>query len=430
MHSLRKYRRIIVTSLLLFALFHTKGASGQIDITQANRLFEEGKFQEAEAIYKEILKKEPENYQAVLSLGRVNLYKNSLEESEKWLKKAIKLNSEEKEPKALLAEAYYRRDDFKKAAPLFRAIDKIPMADKLQYLSNKVPYRIEGDIDVTAVEFIQTDPLPVVKMRINNGEEALFLIDTGGWELTIDTELAEEAGAKQLGEQMATYVGGKKAPIYQGAVDQVEIGDFIIKNVPVNISDSPKRAAAMFGMPIRGVIGTIFLYHFIFTLDYPDGKLILLRKTEENIRKMKNQVRSKDKIVVPFWMAGDHIMVAHGTVNKSKPMLFFVDTGLAGGGFTGTDRTVQEANIKLSEESFEGIGGGGKVTVRTAVVDEITLGDAKEKKVMGIFGAMPPSFAEKFGLKIGGIISHGFFRPYKLTFDFTTMNLFLERKTN
>ena len=81
MHSLRKYHRIIVTSLLLFALFHTKGASGQIDITQANRLFEEGKFQEAEAIYEEILKKEPENYQAVLSLGRVNLYKNSLEES-------------------------------------------------------------------------------------------------------------------------------------------------------------------------------------------------------------------------------------------------------------------------------------------------------------------------------------------------------------
>jgi hypothetical protein len=28
---------------------------------------------------------------------------------------------------------------------------------------------------------------------------------------------------------------------------------------------------------------------------------------------------------------------------------------------------------------------------------------------------------------IGGIISHGFFRPYKLTFDFTTMNLLVER---
>ena len=437
-HSLRKYahglRNItqLTTIVILLLLFITlsvyaKDASNQESIVHADSLLKDGKFTEAEAAYAGIVKDEPDNYPAVLELGRINLYKNSLDESEKWLKKAIKLNSEEKEPKALLAEAYYRRDDFKKAAPLFRAIDKIPMADKLQYLSDKEAYKVESDVDATAVEFVQTDPLPIVKMRINNSEDVLFLIDTGGWELIIDTELAEEVGAKQFGEQTATFAGGKKAPTYQGAVDQVAIGDFTIKNVPVNINDSPKMATGMFGQPIRGVIGTVFLYHFIFTLDYPDGKLILGRKTKENIRKMKSQVQSKDKIVVPFWMAGDHFMVAHGTVNKSKPTLFFVDTGLAGGGFTGTDWLVQEANIQLSEEAFEGIGGGGKVTVRTAVVDEITLGDARETEVMGIFGAIPPDFGEKFGLRIGGIISHGFFRPYKLTFDFTTMNLILER---
>jgi hypothetical protein len=127
-------------------------------------------------------------------------------------------------------------------------------------------------------------------------------------------------------------------------------------------------------------------------------------------------------------MAGDHIMVARGTVNGSRPLMFFVDTGLAGGGFTGTDWLVHEANIQLSEDSFEGIGGGGKVMVKSAVLKEVTLGDAKEKEVTGLFGAMPPDFGEKFGFRIAGIISHGFFRPYKLTFDFTTMNLILEKK--
>ena len=184
--------------LLLFVPLSVEGADSQENITLADSLFKEGQFAEAEAVYSEIVKKEPDNYQVVLSLGRINLYKNSLEESEKWLKKAMKLNSEDKGPKALLAEAYYRRDNFQQAAPLFSGIDRIPMADKLEYLGDKVPYQIEGDADVTSVEFVQTDPLPIVKMRINNSEEALFLIDTGGWELGIDSELAEEVGARKL----------------------------------------------------------------------------------------------------------------------------------------------------------------------------------------------------------------------------------------
>ena len=425
----KKHPIIAFILLLLFAPLSVEGADIEENIALADSLFRKGQFAEAEAVYSEIVKKEPDNYQAVLSLGRINLYKNSLEQSEKWLKEAMKLNSEDNKPKALLAEAYYRRDNFQQAAPLFRGIDKIPMADKLQYLSDKVPYQIEGDADVTSVEFVQTDPLPIVKMRINNSEEALFLIDTGGWELGIDSELAEEVGAKKLGKRMATYAGGKQAAIYDGAVDQVEIGDFKIKNVPVNISDSPKMAAAMLGQPIRGVIGTVFLYHFIFTFDYPSGKLILQRKTEENLKKLKSQARSKDNVIVPFWMAGDHFIVARGTVNKSGPILFFVDTGMAGGGFTGSDKTVREANIQLPEESFEGVGGGGKVMIKPAVVDELALGHAKEKNVMGLFGAFDNTGLEyMFGFRIGGIISHGFFRPYKLTFDFTTMNLVLERE--
>ena len=416
-----------VILMLLFFLMHTEGISRQDELILADKLFKEGKFTEAEDVYEKIVKKDPENYGAVLALGRINLYKNSLEESEKWLRKAIELNPEDETPKALLAEAYYRRDNFQEAALLFRDIQKIPMAKKLHYLSAKIPYQIESDVDVTSVEFVQTDPLPMVKMRINNSEEVLFLIDTGGWELIVETEFAAQYGAKKFGGLLATYAGGMQDSTFHGAVEQVEIGDFKIKNVPVHINNSPQSMAAMMGQPIRGVIGTVFLYHFIFTFDYPEGKLILQRKTEENKRKMKNEIRSKDNIIVPFWMSGDHIMVAWGTVNKSKPMLFFVDTGLAGGGFIGTERTIEEANIQLPEESHEGVGGGGKVRIKRAVVDEITLGEAKEKSVVGLFGANP-HLDDMLGYRVGGILSHGFFRPYKLTFDFTTMNLILNRK--
>ena len=420
----------IVVLLWFFVPFGVRAedVDAQTRMSQADSLFREGKFAESEALYSDLAQEQPDNYHLALMLGKINLYENALEESEKWLKKAVLLEPEENDPRALLAEAYCRQDDFSEAASLYRGMDKTSLAERLEYLSRSVPYEIKSDLDITTVEFVQTDPLPVVKMRINDSQDALFLIDTGGWELSIDTELAQEVGAEKFGSQTATYAGGKQATTYQGVVGQVRIGDFTVNNVPVNISDAPKRIAAMFGMPIRGVIGTVFLYHFVFTLDYPGGKLVLQRRTDRNVERLKGQVRSKDNMVVPFWMAGDHFMVAWGTVNRGRPMLLFVDTGLAGGGFSSSKGTAEEAGIKLPEESLEGQGGGGKVAIKPAMVDELTLGDAREKNVMGIFGAFDGTDLEhKFGFRIGGIISHGFFRPYKLTFDFSSMNLILQR---
>jgi hypothetical protein len=170
------------------------------------------------------------------------------------------------------------------------------------------------------------------------------------------------------------------------------------------------------------------LYHFIPTLDYPQGELVLRRKTKENLKRVEREARAKKSMAIPFWMAGDHYMVAWGTVNKSQPLLFFVDTGLAGGGFTCPESTLKEATISLQESlAAEGVGGGGKVKVIPFVVEELTLGDAKEHNVRGLYtGAFPLENAFRF--RIGGLISHGFFRPYALTFDFVGMRYFLERK--
>jgi tetratricopeptide (TPR) repeat protein len=420
---------IVAISWTLFILpLSVQGDSSEDNLILANDLFRAGDFSKAKDLYAEVLKKEPDNYQAILALGKIKLFGNRLEQSEIFLKKAIKINPQDNEPKALLAEAYYRRDNFQEAAPLFRAIGKTAMADKLESFKNLLPNQIEGNVDGTSIKFVRTDPLPVVSIKINNKEEVLFLIDTGGAELILETEFAEKIGAKKFGEEMSSFAGGRKAVTYHGAVDQVQIGDFVVKNVPVSIGEGPKRAEVILGLPIRGILGTVFLYHFIFTLDYPDGQLILLRKTEENMKNMKRLVESKDNISVPFWMAGNHIMVAKATVNGSKPLLFFVDTGMAGGGFDCSENTIKEANIELSKESRQGMGGGGEVQIREGIVREIALGNAKEFNIKGLFGAFPPSMEYQFGFRLAGIISHGFFRPYKLTFDFTTMNLFLKKK--
>ncbi len=48
-------------------------------------------------------------------------------------------------------------------------------------------------------------------------------------------------------------------------------------------------------------------------------------------------------------------------------------------------------------------------------------------KSRDFYGALPPGSEDRFGFRTGGIISHGFFRPFAVTFDFQTMTLYLQK---
>ncbi|MHA1187858.1 MAG: hypothetical protein ACTSSK_13465, partial [Candidatus Heimdallarchaeota archaeon] len=101
---------------------------------------------------------------------------------------------------------------------------------------------------------------------------------------------------------------------------------------------------------------------------------------------LEDEIKDKNPIEMPFWMAEDHFMVAWGSVNNNDKTLFFLDTGLAGGGFTGAKKTLEDGNVELDEENaFEGISGGGKVKVIPFVVKELAFGDAVEKNINGVF---------------------------------------------
>ncbi len=390
------------------------------DLAQADDLFHRGQFDEAASAYAQIVRLDPSSYEAALGLGRVYLLRNDLAAAEPWLKKAAELKPVEKEPKALMGELLYRRDDYEKAAPYFEALGQKAKAEKLRAFQGRRPFFIESGPEETSVKFIQTDPLPSVKLTLN-GQEGTFLIDTGGSELHVISRFAEKCGIKPLAEkQTATYAGGRTATISFAVADSIGLGEFKLRNVPVII---PEGGGAM---GLDGVIGTVVLYHFIFTLDYPQGRLILRRNTPEVSKAVRREADAAGAVRVPFWLAGDHFVYAWGTVNNAGPYLFFVDTGMGGGGFDCPESVIKEASIKLPEQGFTGQGGGGPVTVYPITVD-LTLGEARETNVRGLHGAITGDIAERFGFRMGGLISHGFFRPYALTFDFRSMALYLQK---
>ena len=89
----------------------------------------------------------------------------------------------------MLAEAFYRRDDFQKAAASLNGVDvksnrliisQYPTLNvaKLESFKGQTPYEVEGDGQTTHVKFLKTDPLPLVRVRVNGGEDVTFFIDT------------------------------------------------------------------------------------------------------------------------------------------------------------------------------------------------------------------------------------------------------------
>lgn len=394
--------------------------NGKPELARAGQLFQSGQFDEAARLYGVIVSQEPSSYEAILGLARISLLRNALGEAETWLQKALALKPGEQEPQALMGELLYRRNAYFQAAPYFEALGRTAKAEKLRAFEGKTPFEIESGPESCSLPFVQTDPLPIIKVTVN-GVEGSFLIDTGGWELHVMPEFAGKCGLKPLaGQETGVYAGGRRAVTANAVADRVLLGEFLLRQVPAVI---PERSRSPF--PVDGIVGTVVLYHFIFTLDYPNGQLILRRNLPELSRATRAAADAAGASSMPFWLAGDHFMFARGTVNGAGPYLFLVDTGMAGGGFSCPEYVIKEANIQLPEEGFQGMGGGGPVTVYPFSAG-LTLGPVRREQVRGLYGALPPGLDDRHGFRTGGIISHGFFRSFAVTFDFLSMTLTLQ----
>jgi hypothetical protein len=400
----------------------------------ADQLFKAGKFVEAQAQYTQIAADRPNDYHAVFSLGRIALLSNRLDDAERWLTSATTLKPDEIDPRVMLAEVYYQLDDFRKAAAALDGIDvrnnqliisQYPALDValLQSFAGQTPYELSGSGGTTVVKFLQTDPLPLVSVQINGGPEVTFFIDTGGSVVTLDKDFAKELGVPQLGTIKGTFSGGQTAEVGLGRIDSIKLGQWNVQNLPVGIL--PLRQLDLGGgHQINGLIGTTLFYHFLATMDYPNGQLVLRRKNTRGQPRFAEA--SSDSITVPFWIAGDHFMVAWGQVEDLPPSLLFVDSGLVGAGTKLAQSVIKAAGITLEQDKAEtGAGGGGALTIVPYVAKRVSLGKVQEENVQGVFDG-PFPWENSFGFFLAGMVGHEFLRPYAVTFDFDKQQFFLK----
>jgi hypothetical protein len=420
---------------LLVVLAPCANAAEQTPIESADRLFQMGEFAQAGEQYARIAADHPDDYSAILKLGRIALLSNRLDDAESWLKKAIGLRGGEADPKIMLAEVYYRRDDFEKAVASLDGIDvstnplvvsQYPTLNvaKLRSFKGQTPYQLLGDGQITRLKFLRTDPLPLVSVRVNGGAEVTFFIDTGGSEVALDTEFARELGVPQFGAVQGTFSGGQHAEVQQGRIESLTVGDWTVRNLPAAMLPLRQLSESLGAKRIDGIIGTTLFYHFLATIDYPNGELVLRRKDAASLEQFV--ATAGKRIAVPFWIASDHFMVGWGRVETLPPTLLFVDTGLASAGVKLAESVIKEAGIKLEEDkASSGAGGGGTLRIVPYVVHRLSFGQLQEDNVPGLYDG-PFPWKNLFGFHLAGMVGHDFFKPHAVTFDFQNMKVFLQ----
>jgi hypothetical protein len=401
----------------------------------AARLFEAGKFAQSGELYARLAARNPRNYSTILQLGRVALLANRLDEARKWLEKAIALRPGGVDAKVMLAEVFYRQDDFQKAAATLNGVDvsnnkliinQYPTLNvaKLKSFKGQTPYEISGRGATTRLKFLRTDPLPVVSVRVNGGPEVTFFIDTGGSEVALDADFAREVGSPRFGTVQGTFSGGQHANVQLGRIDSLTLG-WTVRNVPVAMLPLRQLSKGLGVKRIDGILGTTLFYHFLATLDYPRGELVLRRKTAKDLERFVAASSAK-RVAVPFWMASDHFMVGWGRVETRPPVLLFVDTGLAGAGVKLAQSVIEASGIKLEEDkATEGAGGGGTLKIVPYTVHRLSFGGVEDRNVAGLYDG-PFPWENAFGFHLAGMVGHEFFKPHAVTFDFENMKIFIQ----
>lgn len=417
-------------------------------VQHAGAAYRAGQFEGAASLYRQAHSLEPRSPLILEQLGNIALLDNQADEAVAYFEEAIRkspwptnlwpLNAQRK---TRLAMAYYRRDRFAEASRLFRqASGPIPvgpfrelrtLAEHTELFADRKPYRIDGPSE-SRIPFVVTDPLPVVPVSVNGAEPGYFILDTGGAEVILDDGLAREVGAEMAGAFSASYGGGRQAQTGVGRVESITLGDFTLTDIPIHMLDLDSVSSMYDGVEIRGVIGTRLLMHFLATIDYPRGELLLRRPSAENYQALDRRLAESGGVQVPFWLADLHYMLAQGQVNDGEPVLFFVDTGLAGNAFTAAEKTLAELGIEIDWTKAElGPGGGGMVKSAGFAVDRLALGSGSQQVVetglpgVAIEGSVPV-LGDTLGFHVGGLISHAFFRHHALTLDFESMRLVIE----
>jgi clan AA aspartic protease (TIGR02281 family) len=354
----------------------------------ADAAFRSGDFVTARSAYVAAIQANPNDAAAALGLTRLSIYANDIAGAQRWLADLERIAPNDTHIAANQATIALRTD---------AAID-----------------RVAPHTGHAVVTFIQTDPLPMIAVRVN-GRDAHFLIDTGAPNIVLDAGFAQSLGLVTTNAGQGTFAGGEHAQTMKTTVNQLDLGGWQLSNVPASVLPVPQLG----GPHVDGILGSALFTHFLATLDYRNGKLILADRDASS--SFERDAAARGDTIVPMWLVGDHFIFVQGRANNGPLGLLNVDTG-GTFGVQLTKAALDAAAISAdAAHPHSGVGGGGTVT-SLPFTASVTIGACTVDDLDGVYFPDHDQYGI-FPFTVAGTVSHQFFRKTAVTFDFAAMRL-------
>src|SRR5262249_13440395 len=168
------------------------------------------------------LERAPDDTTIALRRASLALLRNDLRAARSALAPVLSRRPVPRSANVILAESSARELDFARAAPVQRELGHEATARQLESFAGVRPYRYEGP-DRAVTKLVQTDPLPVIELKVNGRGPWFFLIDTGGGQLAVDPVLSDSLGCPRFGEEMGTFPCSLKPALPKSRVQSLAL---------------------------------------------------------------------------------------------------------------------------------------------------------------------------------------------------------------
>ncbi|HJQ40404.1 MAG TPA: aspartyl protease family protein [Thermoanaerobaculia bacterium] len=293
--------------------------------------------------------------------------------------------------------------------------------DYLASLAQVPAYQFSGrGRDRLSFKFSKPE-VPRVQVRVNGSKEMEAIIDSGAVLSIISERFAASLPVKRLGSFEGTFFGllGEPIQVHFGLLEQLELGEIVIRNVPVAIMPDAKMRFLISKSEqkeyrIDFLLGSNLLKEFRLELDFGSHHVTFHKLTAADRRPDPEQN-------LYFHGFRPHV---RGAINRRGWFIFILDTGSE---ITFLNESklaqlpVQLFNTGAHSATLQGLGGAMK---RGAKLEDVEIG---VDRWGGKFETLPMYSSDDKENAVG-ILGQNFLKNFDVVIDFGRMRVDLNRR--
>ncbi|HEX6279167.1 MAG TPA: aspartyl protease family protein, partial [Pyrinomonadaceae bacterium] len=383
-----------------------------------------GRFTDARILLVNSIRLDRSQGLAWAALGMLDFYENNIAEALKNLQEAVFHEPLEPDYLYALGQVSARSENYREAAKAYedflrasRNFDDERRArikgliNFLKYLGNKRSLYQTAGKPSTSVKFALVGNRPIIELRINERPEPLrFVLDTGSGISVLSDETARALKIKPVTKGgLAKGIGGDgKFEIVYGFVNQIDIGDVIVRNVPVYLRKFHSDGK------IDGYIGLSLISKFLTTVDY--GKLTFELRRKDMV---EADASADAGLSVPLRLTSSGFLSGQVQLEGiEQPLNFIVDTG-ASVSVISADIATHDSMVQHAQEERMRVIGAAGITedVPSFLLPKVSMGSHSRTSITAIALDLD-LINEASGFEQSGILGGNFLKNYRMTFDF------------